>query len=119
MTVAGRELYSSASIGISVYPDDGTTPEELVRAADAALYRAKQGGYNSFRFYAAATHARAVDRLELEHALRGAYEREEFVLYYQPIVDRFARSKRCCAGSGPTSASSGPTASFRSVRRRD
>jgi len=91
VTVAGRELYSSASIGISVYPDDGTTPEELVRAADAALYRAKQGGYNSFRFYAAATHARAVDRLELEHALRGAYEREEFVLYYQPIVDRFER----------------------------
>jgi EAL domain-containing protein (putative c-di-GMP-specific phosphodiesterase class I) len=91
VTVAGRELYSSASIGISVYPDDGTSPEELVRAADAALYRAKQGGYNSFRFYAAATHARAVDRLELEHALRGAYEREEFVLYYQPIVDRFER----------------------------
>ncbi len=91
VALGGRELYSSASVGISIYPDDGTTPEELIRAADAALYRAKQGGHGTFRFYAAATHARAVDRLELEHALRGALERGEFVLHYQPIVDRFER----------------------------
>jgi diguanylate cyclase (GGDEF)-like protein/PAS domain S-box-containing protein len=91
VAIEGRELYSSASVGISIYPDDGTTPEELIRAADAALYRAKQGGHGTFRFYAAATHARAVDRLELEHALRGALERGEFVLHYQPIVDRFER----------------------------
>ncbi len=80
VALEGRELYSSASVGISIYPDDGTTPEELIRSADAALYRAKQGG-----------HARAVDRLELEHALRRALERGEFVLHYQPIVDRFER----------------------------
>jgi diguanylate cyclase (GGDEF)-like protein/PAS domain S-box-containing protein len=91
VALGGRELYSSASVGISVFPDDGTTPEELIRAADAALYRAKTGGNGTFRFYAAATHARAVDRLELEHALRRAYERGEFVLHYQPIVDRFER----------------------------
>jgi diguanylate cyclase (GGDEF)-like protein/PAS domain S-box-containing protein len=87
--IEGRELYSSASVGISVYPDDGTTPDELIRTADAALHRAKQGGHGTFRFYAAATHARAVDRLELENALRRAYERGEFILHYQPIVDRF------------------------------
>jgi diguanylate cyclase (GGDEF)-like protein/PAS domain S-box-containing protein len=89
--IEGRELYSSASVGISVYPDDGTTPDELIRTADAALHRAKQGGHGTFRFYAAATHARAVDRLELENALRRAYERGEFVLHYQPIVDRFGQ----------------------------
>jgi diguanylate cyclase (GGDEF)-like protein len=89
--IGGRELYSSASVGISVFPDDGTTPDELIRSADAALHRAKQGGHGTFRFYAAATHARAVDRLELENALRRAYERAEFVLHYQPIVDRFGQ----------------------------
>ncbi len=89
--IEGRELYSSASIGISVYPDDGATPDELIRAADAALSRAKSSGNGSFRFYAAATHARHVDRLELEHAVRGAFDRSEFVLHYQPIVDRFER----------------------------
>jgi len=91
VALGGRELYSSASVGISIYPDDGTSPEELIRAADAALFRAKAGGHGTFRFYAAATHARAVDRLELENALRRAYDRGEFVLHYQPIVDRFER----------------------------
>ena len=61
------------------------------RAADAALNRAKEGGHGSFRFYAAATHSRAVDRLELENNVRGAFERSEFVLHYQAIVDRFER----------------------------
>jgi diguanylate cyclase (GGDEF)-like protein/PAS domain S-box-containing protein len=87
----GRELYSSASIGISIFPDDGESPEELIRNADAALNRAKSGGNGKYRFYASATHARAVDRLDLEHGLRRAYERDEFVVYYQPIVDRSER----------------------------
>jgi EAL domain-containing protein (putative c-di-GMP-specific phosphodiesterase class I) len=78
-------------VGISVYPDDGALPDELIRSAEAALYRAKDAGHGTFRFYAAVTHARAVDRLGLEHALRRAYEREEFVLHYQPIVDRYER----------------------------
>ena len=91
VALGGRELYSSASVGISIFPDDGGSPDELIRTADAALHRAKAGGHGTFRFYAAATHARAVDRLELENALRRAYDRSEFALHYQPIVDRFER----------------------------
>jgi len=91
VSVRGRELYSSASVGISVFPDDGTTPEELIRAADAALYRAKASGHGTFLFYAPATHALAVDRLQLEQDLRRAFERDEFILHYQPLVDRFER----------------------------
>ena len=91
VSIGGRELYSSASVGISVFPDDGATSDDLIRAAEAALYRAKEGGHGSFRFYAAVTHARAVDRLGLEHALRRAFERGEFFLHYQPLVDRYER----------------------------
>jgi diguanylate cyclase (GGDEF)-like protein/PAS domain S-box-containing protein len=91
VSVQGRDLYSSVSVGISIFPDDGSTPEELIRSSDAALHRAKAGGNGTFRFYAAATHDLAVDRLELENDLRRAFEREEFVLHYQPIVDRFER----------------------------
>ncbi|MBD5634427.1 MAG: EAL domain-containing protein [Candidatus Eremiobacteraeota bacterium] len=90
-SIGGRDLYSSASVGISVFPDDGRSPDHLIRGAEAALYLAKEAGHGTFRFYAASTHARAVTRLELEHALRRAYEREEFVLHYQPLVDRYER----------------------------
>ena len=91
IAIDGRELYSTVSIGISVFPGDGDTPEALVRAADAALYRAKGVGQGTFCFYAAATHAGVVDRLELEQRIRRAFKRDEFVLYFQPIVDRFER----------------------------
>jgi diguanylate cyclase (GGDEF)-like protein/PAS domain S-box-containing protein len=87
-----RELYCSASVGISVFPGDGDTPDALVRNADAALYRAKNAGRGSFHFYTASTQTRALDRLDLEHKLRRALERDEFTLYYQPIVDRFERT---------------------------
>jgi diguanylate cyclase (GGDEF)-like protein/PAS domain S-box-containing protein len=90
--IGGRELYSTASIGISVFPGDGDVPEDLIRNADAALYRAKVSGRGAFHFYTAATHARALDRLELEHQLRRALERDEFTLHYQPIVDRSERA---------------------------
>lgn len=83
-----RELYSSASVGISIYPDDADTANELVRVADTALARAKLVGPGTFRFFARAMHDRAIDQLELEHDLHRAYERSEFVLHYQAIVDR-------------------------------
>lgn len=88
IAVDSRDLYSTASVGISLFPEDGTSPEELIRIADAALARAKTFGPGTYRFYAPAVHERAIDRLELENALRRAYERSEFVLHYQAIFDR-------------------------------
>ena len=89
--IGTRSLYSSASVGISIFPDDGETAGGLMRAADAARLRGAGDGRGTYRFYAASSHARAVDRLELEQGLRRAFERGEFVLNYQPIVDRFER----------------------------
>jgi diguanylate cyclase (GGDEF)-like protein/PAS domain S-box-containing protein len=89
--LGSRSLYSSASVGISVFPDDGDTSGALVRAADSARSRGAGESRGTYRFYAASAHARSVDRLELEQELRRAYERGEFALAYQPIVDRFER----------------------------
>jgi diguanylate cyclase (GGDEF)-like protein len=75
------------SIGIAVYPEDGTDQQELMRTADLALYRAKNEERGTFRFFEAAMdeHARGRRRLELD--LRGAIDREEFCLHHQPVVD--------------------------------
>ena len=89
--IGTRSLYSSASVGISIFPEDGDTSGALLRAADAARVRGAGDGRGTYRFYAASSHARSVDRLELEQGLRRAYERGEFELNYQPIVDRFER----------------------------
>jgi diguanylate cyclase (GGDEF)-like protein len=84
--IEGRELYSSVSVGISLFPDDGRSAEQLIRAAHAAHTRAKSGGGNALHFYTASTHDRAVERLGLETELRHAFERDEFRLHYQPII---------------------------------
>jgi diguanylate cyclase (GGDEF)-like protein len=91
VAVEERELYSSASVGISIYPDDADTAGELMRVADTALARAKYVGPGTFRFYARAMHERAVDQLQLEHDLHRAFERSEFALHFQAIVDRTNR----------------------------
>jgi diguanylate cyclase (GGDEF)-like protein/PAS domain S-box-containing protein len=84
----GTEVYVTASIGISIHPDDGsTTVIEMLRDADAALYRAKEAGRNRFCFYTSDLHQEAVARLEIEMALSQAIERDEFELHYQPKVD--------------------------------
>lgn len=80
----GRELFISASIGIAIYPRDGRDTEGLLRAADTALYRAKDQGRNTYCFFAAEMNASVLGRIELERDLRHALERNEFVLHYQP-----------------------------------
>ena len=85
--VGRHELFVSASIGLSLYPSDGEDAETILRHADAAMYRAKQRGRNTFQFYSQSTTARAGDRSALGAALRKALEREELLLHYQPQVD--------------------------------
>lgn len=82
-----RDAYLGASIGISFYPDDGQSSDELIRNADAALYQAKAEGRNTYRFYTKALTERAHNRLTLESQLRQAIKRGEFILHYQPLVD--------------------------------
>ncbi|MDF2814054.1 MAG: sensor-containing diguanylate cyclase/phosphodiesterase [Paenibacillus sp.] len=81
-----HELYSTASIGISLYPQDGIDPETLLKYADSAMYKAKGQGGNTFEFYNSELDERSLDRLNLEIDLRKAVERGEIVVYYQPIV---------------------------------
>jgi diguanylate cyclase (GGDEF)-like protein/PAS domain S-box-containing protein len=82
----GRSLHISPSIGICLYPDDGEDVETLMRKADAAMYHAKASGRNNYQFFAERMNAAAARRFELETSLRGALERNEFTLFYQPIV---------------------------------
>ncbi|WP_374675650.1 putative bifunctional diguanylate cyclase/phosphodiesterase [Ideonella sp.] len=83
----GREAYVTASIGVSLHPDDrGATAVELLRDADAAMFRAKDDGRNRFRFYTGDLHAEAMARLDMEAALSRALGRGEFSLHYQPKV---------------------------------
>jgi diguanylate cyclase (GGDEF)-like protein/PAS domain S-box-containing protein len=82
----GREVYTGLSAGISVYPRDGSDPFELIRNADTALNNAKLDR-NTYRFYTQQMQSEAVVRIQMMAELRNALDREEFCLYYQPIVD--------------------------------
>jgi diguanylate cyclase (GGDEF)-like protein len=85
--VAGRELFCSSSIGISVYPNDGTDSSSLLKNADTAMYHAKSAGRDRFQLYDAAMNAMAEERLQLETDLHYALERNEFVFHYQPQIN--------------------------------
>jgi diguanylate cyclase (GGDEF)-like protein/PAS domain S-box-containing protein len=85
--VAEHDLHVTASIGISVFPDDGDEPGLLVTNADKAMFDAKQQGRNTYGFFRPHLNELAIERRFLERGLRRALEREEFVLYYQPIMD--------------------------------
>lgn len=81
------EVVVTPSLGISVYPHDGNSGEELMKNADVAMYYAKERGRRCYKFYSDSLNARALERLQLEESLRTALVREEFELYYQPQVD--------------------------------
>ncbi|EGW40291.1 bifunctional diguanylate cyclase/phosphodiesterase, partial [Desulfosporosinus sp. OT] len=83
----GNEVYMSTSIGISLYPSDGSDLETLVKQADTAMYYAKEQGRNNYQFFMTGLNIKANDRLSIENSLRKALERGEFVLHYQPQVD--------------------------------
>ena len=83
----GTTLIVTASIGLALYPRDGTTPDELLRSADTAMYAAKARGGNAVDIYSAHLHDRAVAERELERALREALDRDGIDVAYQPIID--------------------------------
>ncbi|MDP1862285.1 MAG: EAL domain-containing protein [Thiobacillus sp.] len=85
--IAGRELFSSCSIGISVFPHDGDDSGDLLKHADTAMYHAKSSGRNRFQLYDPAMNAMAEERLQLETDLHYALERNELFLHYQPQVN--------------------------------
>jgi len=88
------EILITASIGISVFPADGDDPDELLRMADIAMYRAKDQGGNRFQFFTAELGKRAAERLGKETELRLAIANEEFFLCYQPQIDSVTKKMR-------------------------
>jgi len=85
--IEGHTLYISCSIGISLYPQDDIDANNLLKYADAAMYKAKEEGRNNFQFYSSEMTALALERIIMEAGLRQALENEEFVLYYQAQVN--------------------------------
>jgi diguanylate cyclase (GGDEF)-like protein/PAS domain S-box-containing protein len=82
-----HDLHVTASIGVSVYPDDGMDAETLVKNADTAMYNAKENGRQSYQFFKPDMNIRAVERQSIEEGLRRALERREFTLHYQPKIN--------------------------------
>ena len=83
-----HDVTLSASAGISVYPEDGTDADTLLRNADLAMYRAKQEGKNTYRFFTAEMSERALERMLLLDSLRSALERDEFEIVYLPVLHK-------------------------------
>ncbi|CBL44823.1 Hypothetical protein HDN1F_12400 [gamma proteobacterium HdN1] len=82
--IEGRDVFSSTSIGIALFPRDGQLPDELVRNADMAMYAAKKAGKNAWHFYDHSMNEKAMERLVMENAMRKALNNSEFELYFQP-----------------------------------
>jgi diguanylate cyclase (GGDEF)-like protein/PAS domain S-box-containing protein len=87
MPLAGHDFVAGLSVGISLYPEDGDSITTLLKKADAAMYRAKDMGRNSYQFFVDEMTAEGLERLDLEQDLRRALERGELFLQYQPQID--------------------------------
>jgi diguanylate cyclase (GGDEF)-like protein/PAS domain S-box-containing protein len=85
--IHGHDLHITASIGVSIYPDDGLDAETLIKNADTAMYQAKKNGPQSHQFFQQSMSVRAVERQSIEESLRRAMERDEFTLHYQPKIN--------------------------------
>jgi diguanylate cyclase (GGDEF)-like protein len=85
--IDGHTIYTGASVGIAMYPDDGVGGPELLKMADTAMYRAKSAGRSRFAFYEEPMNAESHRRSVLDGELRNALERNELVLHYQPQID--------------------------------
>ena len=83
----GQDVYTTISIGVSLYPDDSQNGENLIKFADSAMYQAKEEGRNNFRFYVPKMTEDAFEKVTLENALRAAIEEESFDVHFQPQVD--------------------------------
>jgi len=82
-----QETYTSASIGIAVFPGDGNDARSLLKNADTAMFRAKENGRHCFQFYKPEMSVSAMERLDLENSLKAAFENDEFLVHYQPVID--------------------------------
>lgn len=82
-----RSVYITASIGISIYPDDGHDMGELIKNADTSMYAAKEKGKNRYEFYDLEMNRKILERLSLESYIHSAYNKEEFIVYYQPKIN--------------------------------
>lgn len=85
--INGKTNFIGASIGIAVFPTDGDDVDELMKKADTAMYRAKDMGRNTYAFFTEDMNTEAIARISLENDLHTALERNEFVLYFQPLID--------------------------------
>jgi diguanylate cyclase (GGDEF)-like protein/PAS domain S-box-containing protein len=85
-SIDGHDLHVTASIGVSLFSEDGPDAETLIKNADNAMYQAKQNGHQSYQFFKPEMNVRAVERQSLEEGLRRALERQEFLLHYQPKI---------------------------------
>jgi diguanylate cyclase (GGDEF)-like protein len=93
--IDGHTIYVGASVGIAIYPQDGTGGTDLLKKADSAMYRAKEGGRNRFVYYEESMNVEAQRRAALDRELRQAFDRNELLLHYQPQID--VRTGMVCA----------------------
>ena len=87
LSIDGRDFAVSVSMGVSVYPRDGSAAPELLRSADIALYQAKERGRANYQFFATEMNTKVLERMQLEQALRVALAEGQLTVHYQPLVD--------------------------------